>query len=120
MKMINVGREIKRRDYSNEKGGEKKFITETKFPELTIVGKPDLGQLPYGKEIVVKVKLKATGFGQRKSWDCDNEEKIPEANFEIIEMEVPEESMPVKFKTVKQVMPGSKPMDDEGDDEGED
>lgn len=117
MKMINVGREVKRRDYSNEKGSEKKFITETKFPELTIVGKPEMGQLPYGKEIVVKVKLKSTGFGQRKSWDCcDNEEKIPEATFEILEMEVPADAMPVKFKEVKQVIPGSKPEPEEDDD----
>lgn len=114
MKMISAGREITSRDYRNEKDGEKIYKTETKFPELTISGKKELGQLPYGKEVVVKIKLKATGYGERNRYNCcsDEDEKVPEATFEVLEIEIPAGALPVKINEVKQVVPGSK-MDEE-------
>ena len=97
-KMIDVSRTVKKRDYRNEKDGERIYKTEKVLPSLTIVGVPALGQMKYNEDTIVKVKLRSTGFSERHDWDSENNDKITECTFDILEMEVPDEAMPVKVK----------------------
>jgi hypothetical protein len=100
MKMIKAARTIKVRDWSAEKkDGKPVYKEKTKFPELTIVGKPELGQMKFGEEVTVKIKLRATGFTSRRDYDSDEGDvKVPEATFDVLEIEVPSETMPISKK----------------------
>lgn len=112
-KMIDVGREVKSRDYSAEtKDNKPVYKTRVVFPSLTVVGKPELGQLKYGEEVTIQVTLRATGFGERRDWECcdGDEKKIPEATFDILKMEVPEDAIPVKQIPVTKVAVKSSKM----------
>jgi hypothetical protein len=101
MKMIPTSRTYKVRDYSADtKDGKNVYKEKTKYPELTIVGKPELGQMKFGEEVTVKIKIKATGFSSRRDYesDGDGDVKIPEATFEVLAIEVPDSAMPVSKK----------------------
>lgn len=99
--MIKADRTYKVRDWNaDSKNGKKAYKEKTSYPSLTIVGKPELGQLMLGEEVIVKIKLRATGYQMRRDYDSDDPErvKIPEASFDVLEIEVPSNSKPISKK----------------------
>lgn len=122
-KLIDVGREIKSRDYKAEDEAREKskskdanpriYKTRKEYPKLTIVGKQELGQMKFGEEATILVKIKAVGFSSRRDWESeDGEKKVPEAEFEVISMEVPKDAMPISKKVFEST--SYNPLDDIG------